>query len=181
MKKNKTVYGKNCLIRSGTIIYPEVRIGDNFQSGHYTLIREGNRIGNNVCVGSFTELALGNTIGDNTRIHSRCFLEDVTVERNVFIGPGVVFANDPHPRSPKGSPCIKGATVQDGAVIGAGATILPHVIIGKEALVGAGSVVTKDVPPGAVVIGNPARKIKNVRDIVCRKLKKPHHPYGTKD
>lgn len=172
---------KGRILRSGTIIYSGVRIGDNFQSGHYTLIREGNRIGNNVRVGSFTELALQNTIGDNTRIHSRCFLEDVTLGRNVFIGPGVVFANDPHPRSPKGSACIKGATVEDDAVIGAGATILPHVVIGKGALVGAGSVVTKDVPPGSVVIGNPARKIKNIRDIVCRKLKKPHHPYGTKN
>lgn len=179
-KREMTVLGDNCHFRRGTVIYAGVRIGNDFHSGHNTLIREGNSIGNNVSVGSFTELALGNRIGNDTRIHSHCFLEDVTVGEGVFIAPGVIFTNDPHPPSPYGSICIKGATVGNGAVIGGGAVILPNITIGPRALIGAGSVVTKNVGPENVAVGNPAKKTKNIHNIVCRLLEEPHRPYENK-
>ncbi len=174
----RTVIGNNCHLRRGTIIYAGVIIGNNFSTGHYALIREGNVIGDNVSIGSFTELALRNRVGSGTRIHSRSFMEDVTLGKNVFVGPGVVFTNDPHPASPKYKWCFKGATVSDGAMIGGGVTVLPHVKIGRCALVGAGSVVTSDIPSRAVVVGNPARKIKNIEDIICRRHGRPHRPYA---
>lgn len=176
-KKMATVIGNNSILRRGTIIYVNVQIGNNFQTGHNTLIRENNIIGDNVSIGSNTELALRNRIGNNTRIHSGCFLEDVVLGKNVFVGPNVTFTNDPHPSCPDRRDCFGGAKVSDFAKIGAGVVILPHVKIGKHALVGAGSVVVKDVPDYAVVIGNPARKIKNVQDIVCKIKDKNHKPY----
>lgn len=177
-KALKTIIGDNCHIRRGTIIYAGTTIGNNITTGHFVLIREDNVIGDNVVIGSYTELGLRNTIGDNGKIHSRCFFEDVTLERDVFVGPGVIFANDPHPSSPQFRSCFRGATVGQGAMIGAGVTVLPWVKIGEHSLVGAGSVVTKNVPPRAVVVGNPAVKIKNVLDITCHRMGKPHRPYA---
>lgn len=175
----KTIIGDFAHIRRGTIIYAGVKIGKYLNTGHYTLIREGNVIGDNVSIGSFTELALRNTIGDNTRVHSRCFLEDVTLGKNIFIGPGVLFTNDPHPPSgARFAPCLKGATIDDGAIIGGGVVVLPHVHIGKRALIGAGSVVVKDISAHSVAVGNPAKEIKKIEDIVCRRTTKPHRPYG---
>lgn len=176
IKDARIIIGNNCLIRRGTMIYAGVRIGDNFQTGHNTLIREYNTIGNNVSIGSYTELGLRNSIGDNTRIHSQCFLEDVTLGKDIFVGPHVMFTNDPHPLCPTYRNCFKGATVGNGAIIGANATILPHVKIGKRSLIGAGSVVVHDVSPFSVVVGNPARKIKKISDIICV-IGKVHKPY----
>lgn len=177
----KTSIGKDCHIRRGTIIYAGVTIGENVNTGHYALIREGNTIGNNVNIGSFTELALHNIIGDGTRIHSRCFLEDVTMGKNIFVGPNVLFTNDPHPPSgDKFKECLKGATVEDEVMIGGGVTVLPAVHIGKRALIGAGSVVVHNVPAHAVAVGNPARITKKIENIICRRAGKPHRPYATR-
>lgn len=172
----KTLIGDNCLIRSGTVIYAGVKIGNNVQTGHSAIIREGNQIANDVSIGSFTELGLRNIIGAYTRIHTGCFLEDVVLGEGVFVGPHVVFANDPHPKSAD-QRCFKGATVHDAAIIGAGVTILPHIIIGKRAFVGAGSVLVKNVQDYDVVVGNPAQRIRSIFDIVCKRTNKPHKPY----
>ena len=113
-------------------------------------------------------LEFGNRIGDRVRIHSGCFLEMVTIEDDVFVGPNVVFTDDPHPMDcPRYKECKGGAVVRRLARIGANATILPGVEIGEGALVGAGSVVVDDVPPGMVVVGNPARVVKAVNDLEC--------------
>lgn len=168
--------GNNCYIRSGSRIYSGTTIGDNFQTGHNALIREDNTIGDNVSIGSNTEIALRNRIGSNTRIHSGCFLEDTIVGKNVFIGPRVLCTNDPHPTY-AGKLCFKGAKIEDGAIIGGGVTLLPHIRIGKKSLVGAGSVVTKNVNAFSVVVGNPAKEIKKIEDIVCKVAKRPHKPY----
>ncbi len=173
----KTIIGDNCVLRRGTVIYASVKIGNNFQTGHFVLIRQENIIGDDVSIGSSTELGLRNVIGDNTRIHSGCFLEDVILGKDVFVGPNVTFTNDPHPSCPHLKKCFKGAEVGDGAIIGGGVTILPHIKIGEHALIGAGSVVTKNVPDYAVVVGNPAKKIKNVFDIVCQREGGAHRPY----
>lgn len=180
----ETHIGANCFIRPFTTIYAGNQIGDNFETGQGTSVREDNVIGNNVRIGTNTVLEFGNRIGDNVRIHSGCFLEMVTIEDNVFIGPNVVFTDDPHPmKCPKYKECLGGPIVKELARIGANSTILPGVTIGRNALVGAGSVVTKDVPGNAVVAGNPAKVIKTVDQLKCTKgfFEKPYtwEPYTT--
>lgn len=175
----KTIIGDNAVIRSGTIIYAGVTIGKNFQSGHNVLIREDNKIGDNVSIGTNSAIEIDNVIGNNVRIHSLCFLEKVRVEDNVFIGPCVAFFDDPHPRIPRGKDCMKGAVVRKSAKIGGGSRILPYVVIGKNALVGAGSVVTKNVEKDMVVIGNPAKKLKKIQEILCTRTGVAHKPYDS--
>lgn len=174
----KTVIGNNAIIRSGTIIYAGTTIGKNFQTGHNVLIRENNVIGDNVGIGTNSSIEINNKIGNNVRIHSLCFMEKVEIEDDVFIGPAVSFFDDPHPpQAENWADCMKGAIVKKKARIGGGSTILPYVIIGENSLVGAGSVVTKEVPIDTVVVGNPARKLKKVFEIVCDKKDTPHKPY----
>lgn len=172
-----TVIGKNAIFRANTLVYGGNKIGNNFQTGPGVLIRENNVIGNDVVVWHNATLSPGNTIGNGTRIHSGSFLELVTLGKRVFIGPGVVFADDPHPANPSSRIHFKGAIVEDEAVIGANVTILPHIKIGKRAVIGAGSVVTKDVPANEVWVGNPARFLKKVDELVCRIGAKAHYPY----
>lgn len=169
-----TVIGKNAVIRSHTVIYAGNRIGDNFNSGHGVLIREDNEIGHNVSIGTHTVIEHHLVIQDGVRIHSQAFVpEFTTLEEGCWIGPNVVFTNAYHPLCPKVKECLKGATVRQGAKVGANATVLPDLIIGKNALVGAGAVVTKDVPDNAVVGGAPAKVLKMISDLRC--------PYGLID
>ncbi|MCK4352644.1 transferase [candidate division WOR-3 bacterium] len=160
--------GENAIIRPFTTIYAGNRIGDNFQSGQGTSIREDNIIGNNVSVGSNTTLEFGNRIGSGTRIHSLCFLELVNVGENVFIGPGTVFLDDPHPMNcPRYRECLGGAKVKKLVKIGGGCIILPGITIGEAALIGAGTCVTKDVPKGVVVVGHPGKFVKKIEELKC--------------
>ncbi len=172
----KTIIGDNSIIREFTVIYAGSKLGKNCQTGHNALIREENEIGDNVSIGTNATLEPRNKIGNNVRIHSGCFLEDVKVEDNVFIGPNVVFVDDLHPPCPRFEECIGGAVVRKNAVIGSNSTILPGIKIGANSLIGAGSVVTKDVPPSSVVIGNPARVIKKIEELKCFKgfYKRPY-------
>jgi len=161
--------GRQSTVRPFTTIYAGSVIGDRLQTGQGASIREDNVIGDDVSVGTNTVLEFGNTIGNRVRIHSGCFLEMVTIEDDVFVGPNVVFTDDPHPMNcPRYKECEGGAVVRRLARIGANSTILPGVEIGENALVGAGSVVAKDVPANTVVAGNPARVIKEVSDLTCR-------------
>ncbi len=161
--------GINGHIRPFSTIYAGSEIGDNFQTGQGISLREDNHIGNYVSIGTNTVLEFGNRIGDYSRIHSNCFLEMVRVGRNVFIGPNVVFCDDPHPPCPRYKECKGGAIVEDNVRIGANTTVLPGVRIGENSLIGAGSVLTKDVPENSVVAGNPARVIKTVGQLTCLK------------
>lgn len=163
-----TRIGADCAVRPFTTIYAGVTIGARFSTGQGASIREDNVIGDDVSVGTNAVLEPGNRIGDRVRIHTGCFLERVTVEDDVFIAPGVVFADDLHPPCPRYAACVGGAIVRRGARIGSNATILPGVVIGEGALVGAGSVVVDDVPDGTVVVGTPARVVKRVAELVCR-------------
>ncbi len=168
--------GDNALIRAFSVIYCNTTIGNNFKTGFGVMIRENNKIGDDVSIGTHSELGPENVIENNVRIHSACFLEGVTLKQNVFIGPGVFFTNDPHPACPKYEECERGAVVEDNVSIGANSTILPGVKIGKNSLIGAGTVVTKDVPPNSVVVGNPGKVIKKVDELSCHKgfFKKPY-------
>jgi acetyltransferase-like isoleucine patch superfamily enzyme len=165
----RTVIGAGGVIRSGTVIYAGTVIGDRFNSGHGALIREDNVIGDDCSVGTNAVLEGGNRVGNRTRIHSGCFLEHVTLGNGVFLGPHVVFTDDPHPMCPRYLDCVLGATVEDDVSIGANATILPGLRIGAGSLIGAGSVVTRNVDAGVVVAGNPAVKVKDVEQLVCFK------------
>jgi acetyltransferase-like isoleucine patch superfamily enzyme len=128
----------------------------------------GCEIGDDVKIGCFVEIQKGVKIGHRCKVSSHTFIcEGVTIEDEVFIGHNVTFINDRYPRSTNGNgalqteadwACVK-TVVKRGASIGSGATLLCGITIGEAALVGAGSVVTKDVEPGVVVAGNPARLI----------------------
>ena len=159
----RTNIGKNAIIRSHTVIYAGNVIGDNFQTGHHVMVREENRIGNNVSIGTNSVVEHHVRIEDNVRIHSQAFIpEESTLEAGCWIGPNVVITNAKYPLSPGVKDRLKGATIRKNAKIGANATLLPGVIVGESALMGAGAVVTKDVPAGKVVVGNPARIIRDI-------------------
>lgn len=152
--------GKNSIARSGTIIYSSVRIGDNFRSGHNVLIRENTRIGDNVLVGTSSVIDGDCKIGNNVSIQTGVYITRyTTVEDGVFLGPFSVTTNDKYM---KYGATLKGPIIKQRARIGANSTIMPGITIGEGAIVGAGSVVTKDVPAYKVVIGVPARVIKDV-------------------
>jgi len=131
----------------------------------------GCEIGDEVKIGTFVEIQKGAKVGHRCKISSHTFIcEGVTLEDEVFIGHNVTFTNDRYPRSTNGDRALKTekdwtctpTLVKRGASIGSGATLLCGITVGEYAIVGAGSVVTKDVPGGAVVAGNPARLLKKV-------------------
>ena len=161
-----TEIGNNAVIRSHTVIYAGNKIGDNFQTGHLVMIREENDIGDNVSVGTSSVIEHHVKIGNNVRIHSQAFIpEESILEDGCWIGPNVVITNAMYPLSPNVKNELKGVTIRKNAKIGANATLLPGVEIGENALIGAGAVVTKDVPPNKVVVGNPAKIIKDIYDL----------------
>jgi len=133
----------------------------------------GCAIGDNTTVGTFVEIQKGAVIGKKCKISSHSFIcEGVTIEDEVFIGHSVTFTNDKVPRATTADGMLQGSQdwqciptlVKRGASIGSGSTILCGTTIGEHALIGAGSVVTRDVPPGCIVAGNPARVIGTVKD-----------------
>jgi acetyltransferase-like isoleucine patch superfamily enzyme len=144
-----------------------VNIGNHFQCGHNILIRENTLIGDNVAIGTLSVIEGYSRIGNNVRIQSMVFIPTHTeIGNEVFIGPNAVLTNDRYP--PTGKPELKGPVLEDLAVIGANATILPGVCIGRGAAVAAGAVVTKDVPPGKMALGVPAG-IRDIPDQMRRK------------
>lgn len=165
----RTVIGPGSVIRAHTVIYAGTIVGARFHTGHGALIREDNQLGDDCSVGTNAVLEVGNRVGNGTRIHSQCFLEHVTLGSGVFLAPQVVFTDDPHPMCPRYLDCVLGAVVEDDVSIGANVTVLPGVRVGRGSLVGAGSVLTRDVAPDSVVAGNPARPIKKVAELVCFK------------
>ncbi len=159
----ETIIGDNAVIRSHTVIYAGNKIGNNFQTGNKANIRELNVVGNNVSIGTLSVVEHHVIIEDNVRIHTQAFIPEYSIlKKDCWIGPNVVITNAKYPKSPNVKNELKGAVVGELAKIGANATILPGVKIGRNVLVGAGSVVVKDVKDGVIVAGNPARFIRDV-------------------
>jgi acetyltransferase-like isoleucine patch superfamily enzyme len=158
--------GNGALIRSHSVIYAGSRIGERFQTGHGVMVRERNEIGNDVSIGTHSIVEHNVVLRDRVRIHSNAFIPEYSIlEEGGWIGPNVVFTNAAYPLSPNAKLNLRGPHLLPGAMIGANATLLPGVTIGRGALVGAGSVVIHDVPDGAVVVGNPARVVRRVSSI----------------
>jgi acetyltransferase-like isoleucine patch superfamily enzyme len=110
----------------------------------------------------------GCVIGNGVKIHTGVYVAQFTIlEDDVFLAPGVIVTNDIHPGCPESSRCMRGPTVRRGAQVGGNVTLLPYIEIGERALIGAGSVVTKDIPPRAVAYGNPARVVGTIDDLDC--------------
>jgi len=150
------------------LVAPDVKLGRNVRIYGFANLY-GCEIGDDVKIGSFVEIQKGAKIGDRCKISSHTFIcEGVTLEDEVFVGHGVMFTNDRRPRATNADgslqtdsdwSCVR-TLVRRGASIGSGATLLCGITLGEGCLVGAGSVVTRDVPAGAVVAGNPARVLK---------------------
>lgn len=158
-----TTIGDGAWIRSHTVIYAGNLIGSNFRTGNKANIRELNRIGDHVSVGTLAVVEHHVEIADGVRIHSQAFIPEHSVlEGGAWIGPNVVLTNAKYPLAPNAKESLVGPRVCAGAKVGANATLLPGVVIGANALVGAGSVVVGDVDPGTVVVGNPARPVGRV-------------------
>lgn len=166
-----TIIGAGSVIRSHAVIYAGNVIGTNFQTGNKVNIRESNEIGNHVSIGTLSVVEHHVKIADHVRIHTQVFVPEFSVlEEGCWLGPNVVLTNAKYPLSPGVKEQLAGPVIQRRAKIGANVTILPGVVVGEDALVGAGSVVVRDVPAGAVVVGNPARVIGQIADL----------PYGVK-
>ena len=152
------VIGDNAVIRPNSTIYTDVRIGNNLRTGHNILIREGTKIGNDVLIGTNTIIDGHSTIGSNVSIQGNVYIPlNVTIEDNVFIGPCAVLTNDKYPIRKRSD--LRGPILRHGASIGANATLLPGVEIGQGAMVAAGALVSKDVPPWKLAMGFPAKII----------------------
>jgi acetyltransferase-like isoleucine patch superfamily enzyme len=160
------ILGNHARVRSNSVLYANSIIGAHLETGHNVVIREENIIGDHLSVWNNTVIDYGCIIGSNVRIHSNCYIAQfTTIEDDVFIAPGVSVANDPHPIC---TLCMKGPTLKKGCRIGVNVTLLPHITIGENAVIGAGSVVTRDVPPNTLAYGNPARARKPVDDLTCQ-------------
>lgn len=160
------VIGEKAIIRSGTVIYAGSKIGSNLETGHNVVIREENKIGKGLKIWSNSVIDFGCRIGNDVKIHCNCYLAQLTiVEDEVFLAPGVMIANEKYPTGQFTEEHIRGPVIKRGAKLGINATILSGIIIGENAIVGAGSVVTKEVPPNSLAYGNPARVVKSIFEI----------------
>lgn len=174
----RLVIGDNPIIRSGSVVYAGSIIGDNLETGHNVVIREENTIGDDVRLWNGSVIDYGCVIGHRVKIHSQVYVgQFTTIEDDVFLAPGVILTNDMHPGCGFSKECMEGPTIKRGAQIGGNAVILPRVMIGEYSVIGAGSVVTRDVPPYSVVSGNPARLRGPVTELVCKRGRL-HRPYG---
>ncbi|MBU8923144.1 MAG: hypothetical protein KOO63_15100 [Bacteroidales bacterium] len=161
--------GEGARVRSGSVIYAGSKIGKGLETGHNVIIREENTIGDHFNLWNNSVIDYGCTIGHNVKIHCNIYIAQFTViEDEVFMAPGVTVANDIHPGCPDSGDCMRGPVFKKGCRIGVNVTVVPYVTIGEGTLVGSGSVVTKDLPPGVLAYGNPARVHEDLKDLRCK-------------
>ncbi len=150
-------------------IAPDVKLGKGVKLSKFINLY-GCEIGEDTKIGAFVEIQKNASVGRQCKISSHSFIcEGVTIEDNVFIGHGVMFINDVYPRATANGQLqteadwkVERTVIKQGASIGTGATILANLTIGENAIVGAGSVVTKDVPADSIVAGNPAKMFRKI-------------------
>lgn len=153
---NPPQIGENALIRSNTVIYDDVEIGDDLKTGHGVLVREKTKIGDNVLIGTNSIIEGHCTLGSNISIQSNVYIPKKTIiEDYVFIGPCACLTNDKYPIRIDYD--LKGPVIRKGVSIGANSTFLSAVEIGEGAMVASGAIVTHDVPPYYLAIGSPAK------------------------
>jgi acetyltransferase-like isoleucine patch superfamily enzyme len=147
--------GSDSVIRSGTIIYNDVKGGSGLQTGHHALLREKTVLGTDCLVGTQAVIDGYTTVGDSISMQTGVYVPSHTeIGDQVFLGPNATLLNDPYPVRTDAE--LAGPSIEDGASIGANATVLPEVTIGEGAFVAAGAVVTQDVPPETLAVGAPA-------------------------
>jgi acetyltransferase-like isoleucine patch superfamily enzyme len=156
--------GAGTIVSTGAIVFAGTRIGARAIIGDQACVRERCDVGDDVVIGRGSLVENDTTVGDRTKIQADAYVTAYsTLEEDVFIAPRVITTNDNFMgRTEKRHALRKGPTIRRGARVGAGAVICPAVEIGVEAFVGAGAVVVKDVPSQAVVVGNPARVLRDV-------------------
>jgi acetyltransferase-like isoleucine patch superfamily enzyme len=158
--------GAGAHIRTGSVLYAGTTIGDGLATGHNVVIREECRLGNDVAVWSNSVIDYGCVIGDRVKIHTNCYVAQFTVlEDDAFLAPGVSVANDLYPGDAESAERMRGPVIEAGAQIGVNVTLLPMVRVGAGAIIGSGSVVTRDIAPGMVAFGNPAREHRPVAEL----------------
>jgi len=166
---HRLVIGPGARIRTGTVIYGGSTIGCRLETGHSVVIRERTIIGDNFRIWNNSTVDYGCTIGNNVKIHNNVYVAQfTTIKDDVFLAPGVCLANDFHPGCPDSARCMLGPLIERGVQVGANVCLLPRIILGEYSFVGAGSVVTHNIPPRAVAYGNPARVVGSIEDLVCR-------------
>jgi acetyltransferase-like isoleucine patch superfamily enzyme len=158
--------GITARLRSGTVVYEGSTIGDRFETGHHVVIREDAAIGDGVSIWSNSVVDYGCVIGDEVTIHAGCYVGQCSqIEEDAFLAPGVVLTNDFSSGRSGSAGVMSGPLIKARAQIGANATILPYVTVGSGALIGAGSVVTRDVPPNIVAYGCPAVPVRTIDEL----------------
>ena len=161
-----TEIGEGTVVSTGAVVFAGSRIGERVILGDQSCVRERVTIGDDVVLGRGSLVENDTTIGAMTRIQAEAYITAYsTLEEHVFIAPCVVTTNDNFMgRTERRHAVIKGPTIRRGARIGGGAVLCPGIEVGEEAYVGAGAVVTKDVAPRVIVVGNPARVLRDVPD-----------------
>ena len=156
--------GPGTIVAAGAVLFAGTKIGNRCVIGDQACVRERCEIGDDVVIGRGSLVENDTTIGELTKIQANAYVTAYsTLENNVFIAPGVTTTNDNFMgRTEKRHALRKGPTIRRGARVGGAAVLLPGIEIGEEAFVGAGAVVIRDVPPRVVVVGNPARVIRDV-------------------
>lgn len=171
-ENSKTTIGCNCLIRSHAIIYCGNSIGNNVSTGHRIMVRENNIVGDFCRIGNYTELHGNVKIGKYSNLHSSvCVVENAIIGDFVWISPGTILTNDITPPSlNRESPKIG-----DYTFIAVNCVVLPNVHIGMHCLIGASTLVTKNVEDYSVCVGSPGKVISDIRDFIIREKK--HYPW----